>query len=273
MINYFFYSQTFASEAIDVMIKCLNDMNEAVLCCNQGVEKFCHDESFYSLHDKDGNMTNQMICDANPSLGYRVLPAMFRHFQTVPSGVICEDLEGLRKNYPIECCLFGIFYAPIDYNHISCLADFKRNRITIARSIVAPHTFQKLSSMLFEKLKFSEDALQQYIAMGQEVMSNLMGVFIRMNNYCMNWKDGSIQVYKMQTDFGILISDESDTVKNDSHLSAQRNFFVSEKIGYPKCFLHVKVGNLRIHIFPDNESNTIFITYIGKHLSTKKYKC
>lgn len=104
------------------------------------------------------------------------------------------------------------FYAP-DYNHISCLADFKKNRIIIARSIVAPHTFQKLASMLFEKLKFSDDALQQYIAMGQEVMSNLMGVFIRMNNYCKNWKDGSIQVYKMQTDFGILISDESDTVK------------------------------------------------------------
>lgn len=38
MINYFFYPQTFASEAIDAMIKCLNDMNEAVLCCNQDVE-------------------------------------------------------------------------------------------------------------------------------------------------------------------------------------------------------------------------------------------
>ncbi len=273
MINYFFCPQTFDSEVIDEMVRCLNDLNEAVLYSNSRVEKFYHDQSLYSLYNKDGNMVYQMICNANPELCYRVLPAMFRRFQVVPSDVICEDLNVLKVKFPIECCLFGMYHNPIDRYHIGCVADFLKSRILIARSMVTPNTFKELSSMLFNKIKFTNNALRQYLAMEQGQMNNLLNVFIRMDDYCMNWNEGSIQVSKMQSDYGIVISDESDTVKNDGRLSAQRKFFVTEKWGMQYCFQHVKFGALRIYIFPDTGHRMIFVTYIGKHLSTKKFKC
>jgi hypothetical protein len=48
----------------------------------------------------------------------------------------------------------------------------------------------------------------------------------------------------------------------------QRMFTMPD--GRKECFeLHIKVGNLRFHLFPEN--GKIYVGYIGKHLDTDRF--
>jgi len=62
------------------------------------------------------------------------------------------------------------------------------------------------------------------------------------------------------------ISDESDSVKSKNQLKQQRYFKISDKLGSQYCYFHVKLGDIRMHIFPDENERVIYVAYVGAHL-------
>ena len=84
-----------------------------------------------------------------------------------------------------------------------------------------------------------------------------------------SWKTGSFQLRILQQNYNVTISDESDTVKRNPLLKQQRYFKVSDEIGSQYCFYHLKLDNIRIHIYPNEFEKVIYVTYVGKHLDLR----
>ncbi|KHD11823.1 hypothetical protein PN36_14600 [Candidatus Thiomargarita nelsonii] len=90
----------------------------------------------------------------------------------------------------------------------------------------------------------------------------------QLNEYAQNWQNGSYsdQIAKQ---YGLNVSGESEgTLKK---YGRQRKFRLPNK--KKELFeKHIKTGDLRFHFYPNEESHTIYVGYIGSHLSTVKYK-
>lgn len=71
--------------------------------------------------------------------------------------------------------------------------------------------------------------------------------------------------------FGINISDESESVHNNPKYSSLRSFYINEQLNNRLCFFHIKIGSIRIYVYPDNLNKKIYIPYIGNHLPTQLY--
>jgi hypothetical protein len=84
----------------------------------------------------------------------------------------------------------------------------------------------------------------------------------RLNEYANNWQKGSYSDYAAKQ-YGLDVSGESDSTLNK--YGRQRKFRLPnrKKELFEK---HIKTGDLRFHFYPDEESKTIYVGYIGKHL-------
>lgn len=83
------------------------------------------------------------------------------------------------------------------------------------------------------------------------------------------WLAGEFNYRMVNRDYALVVSPESEiTMENYSN---QRVFALPN--GERKTFeLHIKAGDLRFHFFPDNETKSIYVGYIGPHLSTHLHK-
>lgn len=91
---------------------------------------------------------------------------------------------------------------------------------------------------------------------------------LQLDHYLLyEWKKGAFNEGDVAAKPPLTISDESDSVKRDRAYNHHRYFRIPE-IGGQFCFLHIKTGALRFHIYPDDSRKTIYVPYIGPHLPT-----
>lgn len=123
--------------------------------------------------------------------------------------------------------------------------------------------------LLFEKVILCpnvEDSLKETKGYFSQIKNQL----IELDNYCINhWKNGTFDYHDACKKSSLTISPESESTNNNEKLKKQRMFKLpNRRTEYFE--LHIKSGDLRIHIFPENFK--IYVGYIGKHLSTMMYK-
>lgn len=272
MINYFFYPKSFKDVAIEEIVALLNDLNVAMLESDSEVEHFYADGVLYSLNNTDGSNVYQKLCESEKQFAIRVLPSIARRFKSINNDIICDDVNLLKSQFPLICSLWGVFNDVKDMYHTCCLEDYRENRKLLAKEINSADNFAVLQPILLNNLQFSSDALSQVVALGDKRIINLCMVFGKVNEYCSMQMKNNFRMKMLRDSYSVDISDESDNVKQQDKLKSQRHFYVSNAIGWQYCFVHIKVGNLRIYIHPDNEKNIIHVVYVGQHLSTQKYK-
>ena len=79
-----------------------------------------------------------------------------------------------------------------------------------------------------------------------------------------SWSEGHFQYQDLNASTAITISPESRTTMRQH--KAERIFTLPN--GGTAIFeLHIKLGDIRIHILEDNTSKKILVGYIGKHLT------
>ncbi len=91
-----------------------------------------------------------------------------------------------------------------------------------------------------------------------------------LNQYAKEWIEieGSYSVNNLR-EYGLNVSGESEaTLRKYGQL---RKFRLPNR--QRKLFeQHIKTGDLRFHFYPDEETKTIYVGYIGEHLPTIKFK-
>jgi hypothetical protein len=84
----------------------------------------------------------------------------------------------------------------------------------------------------------------------------------QLNQYAKEWIEGSYSVQRLR-EYGLDVSGESSSTIRKYGKFRQFRLPNRER----KLFEdHIKTGDLRFHFYPDNETKTIYVGYIGKHL-------
>ncbi|MEM7660363.1 MAG: hypothetical protein AAF399_29930, partial [Bacteroidota bacterium] len=107
------------------------------------------------------------------------------------------------------------------------------------------------------------------LTVSDTVFRQLWDALYKLNDFCETGRKFSLREIQEQTQ--LRMSDESETVRTNPSLAQLRTFLIEgEKVyfGY-----HIKnfSGALRLHFYPDQARNRIYIGYFGKHLPTAKH--
>ena len=134
--------------------------------------------------------------------------------------------------------------------------------------------FEKKGS-LYPHIDFCGKSLEQLYCWSQNItlLNQVRESIVILNKFAEKWQNGEIHDYshKALRDCGLNhdVSDESSSTLQNPRLRQEREYWLPS--GRKEIFeKHIKLaqGN-RIHFFPDNQTKTFFIGYIGQHLKTE----
>lgn len=141
-------------------------------------------------------------------------------------------------------------------------------KTTLTTNNVDGTNFGKSCNILLKNVIVTNDAKNKVKSLGQDIKSIFMKL-LELEDYVRSyWTKGAFSIENVKANTKLDISDESDSVKNDPMLNHYRHFRIPE-IGGKDCFIHIKKGGWRFHIYPDDGSRKIYVPYIGPHLPTK----
>lgn len=175
--------------------------------------------------------------------------------------------EDANKYFPYESnCFLGIDFSRIEgiSNKITCLSDFLKYKDSELWNVDCNNFWDK-KSILFDRLVFCNNVKFQVesIADSKHFAQVLNKLKIFNDALKESWNSGDFSYKKIRRDYSLIISPETDGTINK--YGRERTFQLPD--GSSKIFdLHIKMGDIRIHLFPDNTQKIIYIGYIGKHL-------
>lgn len=188
--------------------------------------------------------------------------------QLSPSESNPKSVAELSAVFPNKISgFFGINFPQLDIDEKYCIQNNKK--FTEFKSqyvaLIDNNNFSYLKEDCFPNIIFCPDAEDQlkYYGTGK-YFSQCISQFRILDNYLMSWKEGIFQYQDLNDSTAITISPESRTTMGKH--GAERVFTLPNG-GTAVFELHIKLGDIRIHILEDNASKKIMIGYIGKHLT------
>ena len=270
MINYFFFPESYNGADLTSIKSSVDGLNEAMVKKNKN-ELFYEDSSFYLIQDVNGQFLFEKLSHSYKDLTTRVIPSMLRRMKHTAVKVVDNiTLLDTQHSDAWVNCIWGLF--PVeDKHHICSFKFFCLNRKDIALSVSNGMNFHITKSFLLDKVQIADNAMEQISNLGSgSDFNKVLKAICQLDCYNMeSWKTGSFQLRILQQNYNVTISDESDTVKRNPLLKQQRYFKVSDEIGSQYCFYHLKLDNIRIHIYPNEFEKVIYVTYVGKHLDLR----
>lgn len=86
-----------------------------------------------------------------------------------------------------------------------------------------------------------------------------------LNEFAAQWQSGNFDLNRLKETTNLNVSPESDSTMR-LH-GGQRRFKLPD--GRRELFeLHIKIGDLRFHFYPDEQEKKVYVGYIGPHLRT-----
>jgi hypothetical protein len=117
---------------------------------------------------------------------------------------------------------------------------------------------------IFPNLEFCEEVESQLKKLGaSKILYQVIDRLNTLNNYVKNWKDGAFNYDDVNKKTNLRISPESELTLNK--FGTLRKFTIPSQ-GKKIFDLHIKTGILRFHFYPDDNTQKVYIGYIGKHL-------
>lgn len=133
-------------------------------------------------------------------------------------------------------------------------------------SSINHNNFMHYKDELFPNIIFCDNSEQQLIGYGNgKYFNQCLEQFILLEGYLKSWKKGNFSYKDLFKKTSINLSPESTTTMNN--YGNEREF--KKPSGEKAIFeLHIKLGDIRIHILEDNDLKKIMVGYIGNHLNT-----
>ncbi|MBU4682936.1 hypothetical protein KC222_13065 [Cedecea davisae] len=121
----------------------------------------------------------------------------------------------------------------------------------------------------FERINISSSSLESISILTLEKIKKLERSFTILNEYCLtHWKFGSLRSSSI-TDMGLHVRPDSEITMQ---MYGEQRFFRNENNTAEQFTLHFDVSEgERAYIKGLTDDKTIFVAYVGPHLSTKKF--
>lgn len=272
MFNYYLQEHSFNNKTVKDIECFITKLNEIVSVADD-YDIFYKNENFLSFVTSSGDL----ICDilfvklANEQQKRRILPILLNKFKDLNKSspyVVPEDMDSDFLNN--GNAFVGAFLANevTNLRYIVNLSSYKQFRKEYLLCHVNGTLLPKYQKIALHNVIISADALDMAKSRGNEIRK-LFEDMILIDEYILegHWKD-TFNHQDLCQRKAVDISDESDTVKQKPRLKSVRYFNIPN-VGGQYCFLHIKAGNLRIHIYPDKRKKIVYVAYIGSHLPTK----
>ncbi len=269
MFGYYLYEKAFHHITESELLQNLEILNELIVELNQGQDYFYASDDFWSVHIASGKTISD--CAFSPSIGqqfYRqVFPVIWGKMLHPAVSYNIDEFKTKCKE-PI-CALWGvIFQNKTEYCLVTKKEVYDFRRIESKNYIVNNKTvenFKKIFDLLFTGIEFCESAFDYICDYSEGEIRQIMDRLIELDRFGQTWTTGAFSMVSLNQQTNLRASFESETTNSNSRLRKIRTFKLPS--GNSEYFEpHLKLGNFRIHFFPEESSHTIYVGYIGKHL-------
>jgi hypothetical protein len=125
----------------------------------------------------------------------------------------------------------------------------------------------KVKQDVFPNLIFCDGVKNDILSVGQSKhFTQIISKLLILDLYSKQWETGKFDYNDLNRSQAVRVSPESDSTIN---MYSQERTFKLPVLNVSHLFdLHLKTGDLRFHFYPDNETKTVYVGYIGSHLRT-----
>lgn len=269
MFSYYFQDRSYFFAKDKDVVDHLIALNKIVANSDQ-FDHFIQPQNFYDgIYDRWGNTIGSVLKDIIRTPKYiieRVLPSIQKRTKVIANSYMAitdmnADYQKTSNAFLCATTRMPAVGIVVDYQ------DYISFRSFIISQTIGPQNFKKCCLMMLKKVVLTTEAfdmVRPYGKIARQVFERLQ----QLDYYLLyEWENGPFNEGDVKVKTPLTISDESDSVKRDRAYNHHRYFRIPN-IGSQYCFLHIKTGVLRFHIYPDNDTKTVYVPYIGPHLPT-----
>jgi len=267
MFNFYLYNKSYEKANAVQIEDNLRVLNDLVFVERAEEDSFLMNKSIWDCTTVDGNFTDVVFSKiSDKQLSQLVLPKLFHVITSIPEEF--TNLEDFDKCYRIYNAFYGIIFdSPLSERNITNKETYSAFKEKCLWDIT-PKSLWERKELLFSRLILCPGVEDNLEKIGSKYLSRIVNRLVTLDNYAANeWLNGEFSYKKAISSTFLDISLESDgTMKRYGN---ERLFKMPDgrKIYFE---LHIKTGDLRIYFYPENSK--IYIGYIGKHLTTVKFK-
>lgn len=272
MLNY--YLQEISYQGVSVL-EIENSFREIARMLNDEckLDKFYKNSDFlYTLIKKRTTIYDILYgyhSRFDKDLLYRVVPNILGRFQESygPYRTINEFEDAINKGE-------GYFFLGAKFKNkkvyeIEKYEDYFSEREKILLNNISSKNCTTFIPLLLKNVFLTQDGYNMFAMITRK--KQVCEILMNLDEYvvdCMSAHNFSVDEVRR---FGLDISDESESVHKNPKYSAMRSFYINNQLKNQLCFFHIKIGGIRIYVYPDNTNKKIYIPYIGNHLPTQLY--
>ena len=244
----------------------LRVLNDLVFTERAEEDFFLKNESIWNCNTADGNFSDVVFSKIpDKQLSQQVLPRLFSAVTSIP-----EEFSSLEE-FDQYCKVYNAFYgvifdAPTSVRYVTNKETYSAFKEKYLWELNAKTIWER-KELLFSKIILCPGVSRDLDKIGQKYLPQIVSKLVILDKYAAgNWLNGEFSYRDANNSTSLRISPESKGTMEKYY--NERLFKMPD--GSTKCFeLHIKTGDLRFHLYPEN--NKIYIGYIGKHLPTVKY--
>ena len=269
MFNYYFQNRSYYFASDQDVVEHLKAVNKIVANSDQ-FDLFVQPQDFLDgIYDRWCNTVGSVLKDSSRMPKYiveRVLPSIRKRTKIISNSyksIADMNVDYYRTRNAFLCATTRMPAVGIVVGY----QDYVSFRTFIISQTVGSSNFQKCCQMMLKNVVLTKDAYDMVRSYGKMV-KQIYERWLQLDHYLLyEWETGVFNEGDVAAKTPLTISDESDSVKRDRAYNHYRYFRIPN-IGGQYCFLHIKTGALRFHLYPENSTKTIYVPYIGPHLPT-----
>lgn len=186
--------------------------------------------------------------------------------------VVPDDINQLDQQFPDQKNAYwgALFGRRKTFYQLCRVDDYYRFRYYYVNH-VEPDDIWKHRGLIFKSIILCDNVETEInVFGGGALFKGIVDRLKALDRYAQDWKNGNFEINVLKT--YVNASDEHRETMKIPKLAQMRVFKINDEIGSKTCSFHVKFRNKRFHFYPDNNTRTIYVAYIGNHLKTKRFR-
>lgn len=266
MFRYYLLEKAYHLAGVESLQSNMMELNEAVVAYGSPDDDYYRSDDFWSVQVEKGRSIAQCIYSLpNQQFCRMVLPSLLKRLHVVPPII---DYTALCSTFPNDIPAFwGVVFNPKSDYELRNKQEQDFFRVEAAKKSVKASNLKEWGRILFRRIILCDSAYKNLKNYSSTEFSQIVERLIELDRYNQTWSVGSFAPANVTLGTNLKVSYESNTTNNNPKTSALRWFQVPN--GDSKYFEpHIKMGNFRIHFYPDEKEHIIYVGYIGPHLPT-----
>jgi hypothetical protein len=266
MFNYYLFNPSYENAASNVLEDNLQTL-QSIFSERDDNETFLKHDSIWDVPVADGTFAEVVFSRLqDKQFSIQVLPQLLQQITSIEPPI--TSIEEFNHRYRIYNAFYGVNFQ--DLSGDCCIGDLASYNTFIDNNNweLTPQTLWERKEELFSRVVFCPSVEEQILTIGGTYLEQIVDKIRELDSYVQQkWNDGNFSYLNAKQNTSLNISPESNSTMQQQELVNLRVFSLPD--GRRECFeLHIKTGNLRFHIYPENFR--IYIGYIGSHLPTSR---